>query len=202
MSASFDAFANAFATESWRRGAAGDDGNRAADRLAQRLCAGIDVIRGQRDDDLLDAVARGQGTDAQLENRSPADVEELLGPIGAEARASAACGDNGGNLHVRNEDCTLAHRSAKGEGGRREAVMKRTLIALSFAVLMHLLAFPAAAQDQAYSLESRAAIGAHHICSGLWVVGRVTKTIRRGDPRAGHRAVSRFQLGQALHLRR
>lgn len=36
-------------------------------------------------------------------------------------------------------------------------------------------AVPAAAQDAAYSLESRAAIGAHHICSGLWVVGRVTK---------------------------
>jgi len=26
--------------------------------------------------------------------------------------------------------------------------------------------------DAAYSLESRAAIGAHHLCSGLWVVGR------------------------------
>jgi CubicO group peptidase (beta-lactamase class C family) len=26
--------------------------------------------------------------------------------------------------------------------------------------------------DPAYSLESRAAIGAHHLCSGLWVVGR------------------------------
>ena len=34
---------------------------------------------------------------------------------------------------------------------------------------------PAAAQDEAYSLESRAAIGAHHLCSGLWVVGSVTK---------------------------
>ena len=34
---------------------------------------------------------------------------------------------------------------------------------------------PGAAQDAAYSLESRAAIGAHHICAGLWVVGRVTK---------------------------
>ena len=32
----------------------------------------------------------------------------------------------------------------------------------------------ASAQDAAYSLESRAAIGAHHLCSGLWVVGRVT----------------------------
>src|SRR4051812_16298881 len=29
--------------------------------------------------------------------------------------------------------------------------------------------------DVAYSRESRAAIGAHHICSGLWVVGRVYK---------------------------
>ncbi|HYE85452.1 MAG TPA: serine hydrolase, partial [Vicinamibacterales bacterium] len=36
-------------------------------------------------------------------------------------------------------------------------------------------AAPAAAQDASYSLESRAAIGAHHLCSGLWVVGRVTK---------------------------
>jgi CubicO group peptidase (beta-lactamase class C family) len=33
----------------------------------------------------------------------------------------------------------------------------------------------AAQQEQSYGLESRAAIGAHHICSGLWVVGRVTK---------------------------
>jgi CubicO group peptidase (beta-lactamase class C family) len=29
--------------------------------------------------------------------------------------------------------------------------------------------------DPAYSLESRAAIGAHHLCSGLWVVGSVTR---------------------------
>ena len=29
--------------------------------------------------------------------------------------------------------------------------------------------------DAAYSLESRAAIGAHHLCSGLWVVGQVYK---------------------------
>jgi len=34
---------------------------------------------------------------------------------------------------------------------------------------------PAGSQDTEYNLESRAAIGAHHICSGLWVVGRVTK---------------------------
>lgn len=32
-----------------------------------------------------------------------------------------------------------------------------------------------APDDPAYSLESRAAIGAHHICSGLWVVGSVYK---------------------------
>ena len=32
-----------------------------------------------------------------------------------------------------------------------------------------------AVQDNSYSFESRAAIGAHHLCSGLWVVGRVTK---------------------------
>src|SRR5207248_8020611 len=31
----------------------------------------------------------------------------------------------------------------------------------------------AAPDDPSYSLESRAAIGAHHICSGLWVVGSV-----------------------------
>jgi len=30
-------------------------------------------------------------------------------------------------------------------------------------------------QDADYSRESRAAIGAHHLCSGLWVVGRVYK---------------------------
>ena len=29
--------------------------------------------------------------------------------------------------------------------------------------------------DSSYSLESRAAIGAHHLCSGLWVVGQVTR---------------------------
>jgi hypothetical protein len=34
---------------------------------------------------------------------------------------------------------------------------------------------PTSADDATYGLESRAAIGAHHLCSGLWVVGRVTK---------------------------
>jgi hypothetical protein len=53
-----------------------------------------------------------------------------------------------------------------------EAAMKRPLLALALACVTIL---PLAAQDAAYGLESRAAIGAHHICSGLWVVGRVTK---------------------------
>ena len=30
-------------------------------------------------------------------------------------------------------------------------------------------------QNAEYSRESRAAMGAHHLCSGLWVVGRVYK---------------------------
>jgi CubicO group peptidase (beta-lactamase class C family) len=43
-------------------------------------------------------------------------------------------------------------------------------------LLLWMVAFAAlpAAQESDYGLESRAAIGAHHICSGLWVVGRVT----------------------------
>ena len=49
--------------------------------------------------------------------------------------------------------------------------MKARIIAL----LIVGAAAPPAAQDATYSLESRAAIGAHHLCSGLWVVGRVTK---------------------------
>ena len=44
----------------------------------------------------------------------------------------------------------------------------------ALAVGMVLSGAPASAQDGAYGLESRAAIGAHHLCSGLWVVGRVT----------------------------
>ena len=44
----------------------------------------------------------------------------------------------------------------------------RTALALAAAVAL------AAPADSSYSLESRAAIGAHHLCSGLWVVGRVT----------------------------
>jgi CubicO group peptidase (beta-lactamase class C family) len=51
--------------------------------------------------------------------------------------------------------------------------MKRPLLTIALLVLAAVV--PAAAQDANYGLESRAAIGAHHICSGLWVVGRVTK---------------------------
>jgi CubicO group peptidase (beta-lactamase class C family) len=50
--------------------------------------------------------------------------------------------------------------------------MKKLVIALALALTLPTVA---RAQDMAYSLESRAAIGAHHLCSGLWVVGRVTK---------------------------
>jgi CubicO group peptidase (beta-lactamase class C family) len=44
----------------------------------------------------------------------------------------------------------------------------KTLLALTAALVL------AASVDNSYSLESRAAIGAHHLCSGLWVVGRAT----------------------------
>jgi CubicO group peptidase (beta-lactamase class C family) len=49
-----------------------------------------------------------------------------------------------------------------------------TLLATLIAGLL-LAPAAAGAQDANYGLESRAAIGAHHICAGLWVVGRVTK---------------------------
>jgi CubicO group peptidase (beta-lactamase class C family) len=51
--------------------------------------------------------------------------------------------------------------------------MTRRLRALL--VLCLVAVVPLIAQDANYGLESRAAIGAHHICSGLWVVGRVTR---------------------------
>src|SRR4026209_1226054 len=50
--------------------------------------------------------------------------------------------------------------------------MSRRLFVLLWTLI---LAAPLTAQESDYGLESRAAIGAHHICSGLWVVGRVTK---------------------------
>lgn len=43
------------------------------------------------------------------------------------------------------------------------------------AVVVLALSASVGAQESDYGLESRAAIGAHHICSGLWVVGRVTR---------------------------
>ena len=52
--------------------------------------------------------------------------------------------------------------------------MKRVLLAVTIGCVLQVAAPPLTAQDAAYGLESRAAIGAHHICSGLWVVGRVT----------------------------
>jgi CubicO group peptidase (beta-lactamase class C family) len=57
----------------------------------------------------------------------------------------------------------------------------RTVFAVVFALIATALVcaqdqnVPRPHFDEAYSLESRAAIGAHHLCSGLWVVGRVTK---------------------------
>ncbi|MGH9938926.1 MAG: serine hydrolase domain-containing protein [Blastocatellia bacterium] len=54
--------------------------------------------------------------------------------------------------------------------------MRRMIIALLTTLLA--LAWPTSGslrQDADYSRESRAAMGAHHLCSGLWVVGRVYK---------------------------
>jgi CubicO group peptidase (beta-lactamase class C family) len=51
--------------------------------------------------------------------------------------------------------------------------MKSFLTTLTIGLV--LAGSPATAQDDAYSLESRAAIAAHHLCSGLWVVGAVTR---------------------------
>lgn len=50
----------------------------------------------------------------------------------------------------------------------------KKLILIVFASLV-VSAAPQKPLDVAYSLESRVAIGAHHLCSGLWVVGRATK---------------------------
>ena len=53
----------------------------------------------------------------------------------------------------------------------------RSMIIVTFAALLTLAQPPPVSlqQDADYSRESRAAIGAHHLCSGLWVVGRVYK---------------------------
>ncbi len=119
MSASFDVFANAFATESCRRAppATTAIGRPIASRSA--FAPASTCSSGSATTISLDAIAGRQGRDAQLEDRPAADVEELLGPIGAEAHAPAACGDNGGNVHVRNEDCTSegGHEARLSDGG-------------------------------------------------------------------------------------
>ena len=135
------------------------------------------MLGRQRDDDLLDAMAGGQGREAQLEDGAAADIEKLFGPVGAEANAPASCGDNGGNMHVEVEIVFLP---------KQEASMKRPL--LTIALLVFAAVVPAAAQDANYGLESRAAIGAHHICSGLWVVRCVTNDRRT---RSSHRTSRR-----------
>jgi CubicO group peptidase (beta-lactamase class C family) len=57
----------------------------------------------------------------------------------------------------------------------KEPPVKRILIAALAGWVALTPGTPIAAQGNAYGFESRAAIGAHHLCSGLWVVGRVTK---------------------------
>ena len=59
---------------------------------------------------------------------------------------------------------------------RKEIVMRRMIIVTLAALLVLAQPSPVSLQQDAdYSRESRAAIGAHHLCSGLWVVGRVYK---------------------------
>src|SRR5262245_62426181 len=54
--------------------------------------------------------------------------------------------------------------------------MRRMIIVTLMALFVFAQPAPASLQQDAdYSRESRAAIGAHHLCSGLWVVGRVYK---------------------------
>jgi CubicO group peptidase (beta-lactamase class C family) len=56
----------------------------------------------------------------------------------------------------------------------KEVVVQRIFIVMAAALLA--LAHPTSGsfqQNADYSRESRAAMGAHHLCSGLWVVGRV-----------------------------
>ena len=74
----------------------------------------------------------------------------------------------------------------------------KSLLACAFAFAAAVaLAAPA---DSSYSLESRAAIGAHHLCSGLWVVGRVTPRARKTSSRRTS-SLQGFQLGFPLHFR-
>src|SRR6266851_1770740 len=65
-----------------------------------------------------------------------------------------------------------------------EDIVKRSMVAATAALglIAWTVAFAhgrgeagLASEDAGYGLESRAAIGAHHLCSGLWVVGTVYK---------------------------
>src|SRR5499426_4788666 len=54
--------------------------------------------------------------------------------------------------------------------------MRRMIIVTLIVLFVLVQPAPASLQQDAdYSRESRAAMGAHHLCSGLWVVGRVLK---------------------------
>ncbi len=55
------------------------------------------------------------------------------------------------------------------------AILALVLIAVRLVLGQSREASVPSSDDASYSLESRAAMGAHHLCSGLWVVGRVTK---------------------------
>jgi CubicO group peptidase (beta-lactamase class C family) len=65
-----------------------------------------------------------------------------------------------------------ADREARESWGWRDTVAVNRLVIIVLVALSGLVSGP---EDVDYGLESRAAIGAHHLCSGLWVVGRVYK---------------------------
>jgi CubicO group peptidase (beta-lactamase class C family) len=71
---------------------------------------------------------------------------------------------------------TFWRRTGKIGQFRKGIVMRRMIIMTLAALLVLAQPSPVSLQQNAdYSRESRAAIGAHHLCSGLWVVGRVYK---------------------------
>ncbi len=90
--------------------ATGDHRDRPADRPAQRLPFTGNMLLGQGDDDFRDAIAGRQRGDAQFHDGAAADLEKLFRPVGAKTRAAAACGDNGGDVHIRIFDCTRRQR--------------------------------------------------------------------------------------------
>jgi hypothetical protein len=83
-------------------GAARYEGDGRGRRTPALAGAGQMIVR-QRHHDVADAIAGGQGGAAHLEDRAAADVEELLGPIGAETQASSPGGDDGGHVHAGRE---------------------------------------------------------------------------------------------------